>query len=121
MLKPYSSRVLIPEQEIFNLRMSSVRQAVEWGFGKIIIEFAFLDFKKNHKLLLQDVVSMYKTATILTNCHTCLYSSQTAQYFDIEPPMLEEYLLWSLFIHISCNIYIIDKYIKNFAFYKKSV
>lgn len=93
LLRPYTSRVLTPEQEIFNIRMSSVRQAVEWGFGKTIIEFAFLDFKKNQKLLLQYVVSMYKTATILTNCHTCLYSSQTAQYFTIDPPTLEEYLL----------------------------
>lgn len=84
---------MTPEQAIFNLRMSSVRQAVEWGFGKTTIQFAFLDFKKNQKLLLQDVVLMYKTATILANCHTCLYSSQTAQYFNINPPTLEEYLL----------------------------
>lgn len=92
LLRPYT-RVLTPEQAIFNLRMSSVRQAVEWGFGKIVTQFAFLDFKKNQKLLLQDVVSMYKTATILVNCHTCLYSSQTAQYFNFDPPTLEEYLL----------------------------
>lgn len=72
--------------------MSSVRQAVEWGFQKVITEFAFLDFKKNQKLLLQDVTKMYATSTILTNCHTCLYGSQTSFYFNISPPQLEHYL-----------------------------
>lgn len=47
-LKPYCSRILTPKQVTFNRAMSSVRQAVEWGFGKIIIEFAFLDFRKNY-------------------------------------------------------------------------
>lgn len=28
----------------------------------------------------------------LTNCHTCLYSSQPTQYFGIHPPSLEEYI-----------------------------
>lgn len=74
------------------MRMSALRQSVEWGFGKVINEFAFLDFKKNQKLLLQDVGTMYRTAVILTNCHTCLYGSQTAQYFEVNPPLLENYL-----------------------------
>lgn len=72
--------------------MSSMRQAVEWGFGKIIGEFAFLDLKKNQKLLLQEISMMYTTGMILSNCHTCLYGSQTAQYYNIQPPTLEEYL-----------------------------
>nr|CAH7747687.1 unnamed protein product [Callosobruchus chinensis]CAH7747689.1 unnamed protein product [Callosobruchus chinensis] len=36
--------------------MKPLRQAVEWGFGKVVNEFAFLDLKKNQKLLLQDSV-----------------------------------------------------------------
>lgn len=91
-LKPYCSRILTPEQVAFNRAMSSVRQAVEWGFGKVIIEFAFLDFRKNQKLLLQHVGQMYKVGVILTNCHTCLYGSQTGTYFNIVPPTLEQYL-----------------------------
>lgn len=43
LLCPYSGRRLTDEQQLFNTSMSSVRQAVEWGFGKIISEFAFLD------------------------------------------------------------------------------
>lgn len=91
-LKPYCSKILTPEQVVFNKSMSSVRQAVEWGFGKVIAEFAFLDFKKNQKLLLQEVSNMYMAGVILSNCHTCLYGSQTASYFSTVPPTLEEYL-----------------------------
>lgn len=91
-LKPYSSRILTQEQIAFNKAMSSVRQAVEWGFGKVITEFAFLDFKKNQKILLQEVSYMYMAGVILSNCHTCLYRGQTASYFSTVPPTLVEYL-----------------------------
>lgn len=93
LLCPYPDRPNMPPQyQEFNLRMSGVRSAVEWGFGKVIAEFAFLDFKKNQKLLLQDIATMYMTAVILTNCHSCLYGNQTAQAFNVNPVELEEYL-----------------------------
>ena len=48
LITPFRNRAgLTSEQQEFNTRMSQVRIAVEWGFGKIIGEFAFLDFKKN--------------------------------------------------------------------------
>jgi hypothetical protein len=34
-------RRLTIEQQNFNIRMNSMRQAVEWGFGNLISEFAF--------------------------------------------------------------------------------
>lgn len=46
-LRPFGGRILTEEQQHFNEGMSSVRQAVEWGFGKVISLFAFVDFKKN--------------------------------------------------------------------------
>lgn len=91
-MKPYGGFSLTAVQEAFNKGMSSVRQAVEWGFGKVVNEFAFLDFKKNQKLLRQQVGEMYKAAVILTNCHTCMYGSQVSMYFDLEPPHLQTYL-----------------------------
>lgn len=91
-LCPFPGRNLNPEQEMFNNSMSSVREAVEWSFCKVVAEFAFIDFKKNQKLLLQDIKAMYKAATIFANCHTCLYGSQTAQFFNINPIALEQYL-----------------------------
>lgn len=79
-------------EQLFNARMSSVRECVEWGFGKIIQNFAFLDFKKNLKVLLQPVGKLYIVGSFLTNCHTCLYGSQTGEFFGLQPPNIEEYL-----------------------------
>lgn len=84
--------VLTAEQQQFNKSMSSVRESVEWVFGNIITNFAFLDFKKNLQLLLQPVGKYYLVGTIFTNCHTCLYGSQTSDYFNVQPPELEDYL-----------------------------
>ncbi|XP_075722542.1 uncharacterized protein LOC142765428 [Rhipicephalus microplus] len=91
LLKPYGGNVTV-QQRAFNKRMSSVRQAVECGFGKIAGLFAFLDFRKNQRLKRQKVSRMYKVGTIFANCHTCMYGSQVSQYFQVEPPQLEEYL-----------------------------
>lgn len=92
LLKPYMGAKLTGAQQEFNKAMSSVRQCVEWGFGKVLSEFAFVDFKKNQKWMLQDLAKMYKASVILTNCHTCMYSSQTGMYFNLQPPCLEDYL-----------------------------
>ena len=83
---------LSARQKQFNTRMSKVRTSVAWGFGKICQYFSFLDFKKNLKILLQPVGKYYIVASILVNCHTCLYGSVTTNYFGIEPPRLENYL-----------------------------
>lgn len=92
LLCPYPGRGINQAQQNFNTSMSVVRQAVEWGFQKIFAEFAFLDLKRKQKLLLQDIECIYKTAVILTNCHTCMYGSETAKFFDIQPVQLEQYL-----------------------------
>jgi len=77
----------------FNNSMRKARIAVEWTFSKIVKEFAFLNFDKNLKIYLQPVGMYYLVAGILTNCHTCLYGSQTSKYFNCCPPNLEEYLV----------------------------
>lgn len=91
-LAPFRGAHLSPEQQDFNRAMSKVRVSVEWAFGKITQYFAYLDFKKNNKILLQPVGKYYLVATILTNCHTCLYGSQTSTFFNVSPPELETYL-----------------------------
>ncbi|BET00689.1 Hypothetical protein NTJ_13505 [Nesidiocoris tenuis] len=92
LISPFVASSTAQNAAHFNEMMASVRQAVEWGFGKVTREFAFVDFSKNQKLLLQDLEGMYKLATILTNCHSILYGSQTASYFRVHPPALQEYL-----------------------------
>lgn len=95
-LSPYRGMNLSPQENDFNKAMSSVRVSVEWTFGKLVQYFAFLDFKKNQKILLQPIGKYYLVGAILTNCHTCLYGSTTTTFFGIQPPSLETYLLNSV-------------------------
>ncbi|KAL1480100.1 hypothetical protein MTO96_051317 [Rhipicephalus appendiculatus] len=50
LIKPFGGTALQPHEAYFNKSMSRVRQAVEWGFGKVASEFAFVDFHKNQKI-----------------------------------------------------------------------
>ena len=92
LLAPFRGAALTDEEEQFNKRMSSVRVTVEWLFGKILSNFAFVDYKKNQKLYLQPVGKYYDVAALLTNCHTCLYGSEVGEFFGLQPPSLHEYL-----------------------------
>lgn len=92
-LAPFRGANLTGDEKAFNKAMSKVRISVEWGFGKITQYFAYLDFKKNQKVLLQPIGKYYLVASILINCHTCLYGSVTGTYFELNPPSLETYLL----------------------------
>ncbi|KAJ8916992.1 hypothetical protein NQ315_012907 [Exocentrus adspersus] len=74
LLAPYRTHINLEDyQRQFNASMKLLRVAVEWGVP-------------------ENVESMYKVGVLLTNCHTTLYSSQTAQYFYVNPPGLEEYI-----------------------------
>jgi hypothetical protein len=90
---PFKGGRLTQSQRQFNRAMSMNRIVVEWGFGKILQLFAFVDYKKNQKLFLQPLSHQFKVATILTNCHTCLYGSQTSTFFNVSSPNLEDYLI----------------------------
>ena len=92
LVPPYRGANITPLQQLFNSRMSSVRECVEWEFGHILTQFAFLDFRKNLKVLLQPVGKYYAIGTLLSNCVNCIYDSQTADYFGLTPPTLQEYL-----------------------------
>lgn len=93
---PFKGAALDEDQREFNKSMSSCRQTVEWCFGKISTNFAFLDFKKDIKILLQPIAKYYIIGALLTNCHTCLYGSQTSMFFACSPPTLENYLAGNL-------------------------
>ena len=72
---PFRGAHIADDEQPFNTEMSKVRACVEWGFGKICLNFTYLDFKKNLKVLLQPVGKYYLEASILINCHACLYGS----------------------------------------------
>ena len=75
----------------YNTAMSAVRSSVEWLFGVIINYFKFLDFKKSLKIGLSSIGKMYIVSALLQNALTCLYGNETATFFDLDPPALEEY------------------------------
>ena len=88
---PFRNRVLTPQMLAYNSSMSAVRTAVEWLFGDVINYFKCLDFKKNLKIGLSQVGKMYIVCSILQNALTCLYGNGTSQFFDLDPPSLEDY------------------------------
>ena len=75
----------------FNESMSKVRSSVEWIFGDIINYFKFLDFKKDLKLDLSPIGKMYIVCALLRNSLTCLYGNTTSEFFQLDPPSLEDY------------------------------
>ncbi len=92
LLTPYPCDNLSVQQQHFNTSMSPLRTAVEWGFAKLTMYFAFVNFYANLKMHLQPIGHYFQTATLLANCHTCCYGSEVATYFDLPPPPLELYL-----------------------------
>lgn len=90
LMKPYGSSSLTTTQLAFNSSMSRVHQAVQSGFGKVVTEFAFLDFKKNQKLLRQ-VAHMCTAATILTVTRVCM-AARCLNTLNFIHPSLHEYL-----------------------------
>ena len=80
-------------EKYWNSAMSSVRVSVEWIFKDIINCFKFLDFKKNLKVQLSAVGKMCIVCTLLHNARCCLHGSTTSEYFDVQPPTLQDYFL----------------------------
>ena len=71
--------------------MSKVHVPVEWVFGEIVSYFKFCDFKKNLKIGLSPVGKIYSVCALLRNSITCLYGSNAADYFEVQPPALHYY------------------------------
>ena len=56
---------LTTKQKNFNQLMWSFRVAVEYGFGKILQQFAYLDYKKNQQIYLCPLKKMYFVGAFL--------------------------------------------------------
>ena len=59
--------------------------------GTLSIISNFLEFKKKLKIGLSQVGKMYIVCSIMQNALTCLYGNGTSQFFDLDPPLLEDY------------------------------
>ncbi|CAB1105988.1 unnamed protein product [Ectocarpus sp. CCAP 1310/34] len=74
--------------------MSRVRVAVEWGFGRVVALWPYVDYVKKRQVALSacGLGRQYAVAGILTNCPCCFNLNSTAKLFDLTPPSLQEYL-----------------------------
>ena len=91
---PFRNTVLTPAMQAFDSSMSTVRELVEWLFGDIINYCKFIDFNKNLKIGLSSVGKMYIVSALLRNALTCINGNQTSDFFNLDPPTLEDYFLW---------------------------
>ncbi|EGZ14871.1 hypothetical protein PHYSODRAFT_506036, partial [Phytophthora sojae] len=75
-----------------NRSLSKVRISVEWMFGKIIGEWAMLDFKRKMSIGNVPVGTLYEVAAIFANCVTIArHQNIINSYFDVRPPSFEKY------------------------------
>jgi hypothetical protein len=85
---PYPMSEPGSSEAAFNSDMSSVREAVEWSFGRLKNLWAFLQFDKKQRVRQSPIGKMWLVAVLLTNCHTCLQPEGN----QISQPSLEEML-----------------------------
>ncbi|KAG6948960.1 hypothetical protein JG688_00014842 [Phytophthora aleatoria] len=62
---------LSSNEQRFNSRMSSVREAVECKFKEVKTRWAFTDFKKSLRIRLSPVGKYVAISILLSNCHCC--------------------------------------------------
>jgi hypothetical protein len=60
--------------------------------GKVATLWAWLDWHKTQKVDNAPVGLYARVAVFLTNLHSCCYNNETAQYFVVAVPTVEEYL-----------------------------
>jgi DDE superfamily endonuclease len=79
------------DEALFNKEMSSVREAVEWGFKEVVAQFRFLDLKNAMKIYESPIGQYYIVGMFFQNIRTCFYSNQTSYYFNCKPMDLKTY------------------------------
>lgn len=75
-----------------NRIMSSLRDAVEHGFGMVTNHWRFLRDSDRQQSLESPVALYFRDAVLLSNVLTCLYQNQVGRYYDLRAPLLEDYL-----------------------------
>ena len=83
---------MTPAQQAFNNDMGPLRVSVEWGFGKIVQLWPFLDFRKKMKILKSPVGLFFGVGNVLTNMHTCMYGGIINSALGVDPPSLADYM-----------------------------
>jgi len=78
----------------WNRFAAGLRIAVEHGIGKTTKLWPLLNCKDKMRVFLSPIALWINVAVFFTNCHTCLYGAQVAEYFNCVDtrPSLEEYI-----------------------------
>ena len=71
--------------------MSQTQVFVEWLFNKIKTYFKFVSLKSQMKIALSAVGKIYCVCALLQNTRTCLYGNWISQFFQLDPPLSEDY------------------------------
>ena len=79
-------------QAVFNADMSPERVTVEWGFGKVVGLWPYLDVRNKMKVLRSNPQTWIEAAFVLTNMHTCIYGSALSRKYGLGRPDLEQYM-----------------------------
>ena len=85
-------RPLTDHQKAANTHMSTLRAAVEDGFGKTMNLWRANGDKANMKIGVSPIAAQFIVSVLLTNIHTCWNGSQVGDFYDMSPCSVEEYL-----------------------------
>ena len=88
---PFLTPNLTADQRAYNKEMSKVRVSVEWLFGNVKNYFKYIDYHKMLKIGLSAVGKQFIVCGLLQNAHACLYGNIVSDFFDLQPPTIEEY------------------------------
>lgn len=92
LMVPFPKSLCNEQETATNLAMSKVRVSVEMDFGKTAQYFSACKWKYGNKILQTRPGLKYLLSIVFKNFHTCLYGSNVAAMFQLEPPTLEEYI-----------------------------
>lgn len=89
----FKGKNLTEQQKSFNRTTPKVRIEIEWEYNDTSTLFKYVDWRENMKILSggTNVAMAYFSATLLRNCHVCLYGSTTSRHFGMRME-LEKYM-----------------------------
>ena len=92
MKRMHKGNFLTPAQIAENTAMTRQRISVEWNFGSVTQQWAYLDYVPGLKLFLSPIGDIYRCAVLLTNMRSTFYGNNACAYYNITPPDLLTYL-----------------------------
>jgi hypothetical protein len=72
--------------------MNSVRETIEWSYKDLKTQWKFMDYKHCLQLRKQPLAKIVFTCLLLKNVHCTMYGNQQAGYFDMKPPLFEDWI-----------------------------